>query len=609
MTKKKIYVGISVLFSLILLIRFINFSTLQANAGEPDGFEAFRDSLTSEEKDYLKETSSVTVVCSARKGPLQYLSGDGELKGISLDLLDAISAVSGLQFNTVPMDGLQNTRDMINSGQAQMLSGVPLEDIVRDTYDVKFSDVYLDCSYGVALKRGDSLHYIDTLTIALSDGIDLPEAFQDVLTVKRYSSVEDCLRAVNNEEADFAYGNSYVLEFYSQGYEMQNLCIVPLHERMQPICFGVYSQVDERLLSILNKAIDALGHEKILEITVANVAVSTQPITVASVISSNPVYSMVIMTLVFALIIIISVQVIRNYRNRNRLTLMEHQHYLLVSAAARDYFFEYQCRTDTLTLSEDLAELFGCSQVIHKWKINTLRQDISPANANQLTFILKTHFSKETSPKNMDLREEKLITSNGEECWFRIALLGIFEKEKLSCIIGKLSNIQDEYEEKEALRQKSLCDGLTSLYNIVAVRETINNILKENHHGTFFMIDLDYFKNVNDQYGHQKGDQVLVSFSDVLKTVFRTDDVIGRIGGDEFAVYIQNNDSDSFIINKCNLIKELAAKVSVKESYTLTASIGVAKATAASTFDSLYYDADIALYEVKKTGRDGFKIS
>lgn len=607
MSKKTRCTGICAFTVLILFLFSRHAFARQEVTDASNSREVFTKLLTAEEQEYLNTEQTLSVIVSARKGPIQYEDATGQQKGISKDLLDEISALSGLKFVYITMDGMQNIRDAIDSGNAQIISGIPPEVTVQTAYDVSFSKSYLECSYGIALERGRSLSEMEHLTLALTAGLDIPDAFEDVKEIKYYPSIPDCLNAVNRGEADFTYGNSYVLEFYSQGYALQSLCVIPLNGSSQTICFGVSHMAGKPLIGILDKALDYLGSDKILDIVIANVAASTQPVTLASLISSNPGLSLLCGLLLLILILTIAVLVIRIYRHKNKLALIEHQRYLMVSAAAKDYFFEYHCRNDTLTLSGDMAELFGCRNVLHKWNGQLQKNTVSQGINSEVFHRMLEPCPSQEQAEQKEYRELKLITKTGQEHWFRVTKLTIFERGKPSCVIGKLTDIQADYEEREHLMRKSLSDSLTGLYNAAAVRDLVGRFVQQRK-GSFFMIDLDCFKSVNDQCGHQKGDEVLIAFANILKTVFRSDDIIGRIGGDEFAVFAKDATEDSFIANKCQLLKEMAAQLPVMDHYIQTISIGIAKAESQSDFDILYHDADAALYLVKKKSKDGYQI-
>lgn len=611
MTKKTAYAGGIILSAFMLLFMPLNLFAGE-KAGDRDEYsrEEYLTILTDEEREYLEEEQVISVILSARKGPIQYLDRDGKQKGISKDILEEISRITGLRFEFITMDGMADIQNMINSGGAHMVSGVPPETAVREAYDIIFSSSYLDCPYGIVLDRGNSLRQPQDLTLALTAGLDVPITFQHVKEVKYYNSIQDCLKAVKKGEADFTYGNAYVLEFYAQGYELQSLCVIPLNDASQNICFGVSSREDARLVGILDKTLEYLGSERLLAITVANVAASTQPVTLAFLISANPRWSLFLGLLLLGLILVMAMLVTRNYKHKNKLAIMEHQRYLMISAAAKDYFFEYQCRTDTLTLSRDMAELFGCRKVLHRWKSHMHRYARNyHFDAGELSGIMLDGGLAAEEGQRAHSREFKLTIRDGQERWFRVTRLPVYDKGKAVCIVGKLTDIQEEYQEREKLMQKSLSDGLTGLYNVAATRELVGRLLRNQRKGTFFMIDLDYFKNINDRFGHQKGDEMLISFAGILKTAFRGDDIVGRIGGDEFVIFAKDAWEDSFIVNKCRLLQEMAGKIPVAEGYTQTVSIGVAKVGQQSDYDSLYQHADVALYEVKKKGRNGYKIA
>ena len=168
--------------------------------------------------------------------------------------------------------------------------------------------------------------------------------------------------------------------------------------------------------------------------------------------------------------------------------------------------------------------------------------------------------------------------------------------------------------EKDELFRYAQKDALTGVYNKENTQKAIDELLKEKTdsgiHG-FLIIDMDHFKDVNDIYGHIMGDKVLKMFGGFLKEQFREQDVIGRIGGDEFVVLLYNIGSrenmESRIEDLCKKIRKL--HIEGMEEYQFTASMGIAFAPQdGDTFMELYQKADMALYQTKKSGRDGYRI-
>ncbi len=165
--------------------------------------------------------------------------------------------------------------------------------------------------------------------------------------------------------------------------------------------------------------------------------------------------------------------------------------------------------------------------------------------------------------------------------------------------------------------KKSFTDDLTKLKNRHFFTISMGNILKPSRQEkkiAFFVIDIDYFKHVNDTYGHEKGDFVLKGLGAVLQELFgNLPGVVARLGGDEFAVCLDNIESVKTVEEKCKALNERVSKIKCSESDTgINVSIGVAVA-AFSTKPPLYTDifstADAILYKVKSMGRNGYKIT
>ena len=167
---------------------------------------------------------------------------------------------------------------------------------------------------------------------------------------------------------------------------------------------------------------------------------------------------------------------------------------------------------------------------------------------------------------------------------------------------------------RDAYQMEAETDTLTKLYN----KNTTENIGKmklknyaENRPDTimaFFVIDLDHFKEANDMRGHQFGDKVLIEFAKNLRKKFRPTDCIGRFGGDEFVIIIDNLPDIDIIIRKARDIKNIAANLIVDGIPAgITASIGIAIVPPdGPEYEKVFEAADQALYHVKANGRNGF---
>lgn len=186
-------------------------------------------------------------------------------------------------------------------------------------------------------------------------------------------------------------------------------------------------------------------------------------------------------------------------------------------------------------------------------------------------------------------------------------------------VIGFLEDYNEQMKSErtiEAINLKNQIDPLTGLYNRETFIQKTEEILRSpdsNSPGVsaLFLLDLDHFKEVNDQLGHMAGDQVLQETGLILKSVVRSTDLSGRLGGDEFVLFIQNA-ADRRGLERCaeKLVSALNRTFSSAEySVTVSASIGIVPVQGGESFAQLYEAADKALYEVKRTQRNGYQFA
>ena len=146
---------------------------------------------------------------------------------------------------------------------------------------------------------------------------------------------------------------------------------------------------------------------------------------------------------------------------------------------------------------------------------------------------------------------------------------------------------------------------MTGLYNAITTRRLIteriiNTDLKKT--GALISIDCDKFKAVNDTYGHLQGDNVLINVSKAISRTFRKNDILGRIGGDEFCIYMQDIISKELVALKSQQLMDLILEIN--GDLQVTVSIGIALLTDEKSYEDLFKKSDTALYEAKRKGGD-----
>ena len=222
-------------------------------------------------------------------------------------------------------------------------------------------------------------------------------------------------------------------------------------------------------------------------------------------------------------------------------------------------------------------------------------------NANKLKNMLR-------HPKTISEYFE-LINHKGESYWLELNLKRI-DEDSLQGILNDVTHLK-----LQELKQRNiaLTDSLTGLNNRRGFDSHIENLFNNKYKQPFILmlIDLDWFKQVNDNYGHSTGDLVLRHAAHILKTSARVCDYVSRLGGDEFAIIIENCAHIEFAIGIAKtVLEQLTLPILIDESteVSIGASIGMALCKADCTvLEQLFNQADKALYQVKQAGRNGYQ--
>ena len=212
--------------------------------------------------------------------------------------------------------------------------------------------------------------------------------------------------------------------------------------------------------------------------------------------------------------------------------------------------------------------------------------------------------------------EIKNKKKNGDYYWVKASISPVFDNK------GKIISytaVREDITDKKIIEEISITDGLTNIYNRRYFDEIfpkiINEAKRKNELVAFVFMDIDHFKQYNDNYGHQKGDEVLINFAACLKqSLHRSSDYTFRLGGEEFAVVYQMETKEKAVEFANNLRKnienlKIEHKYSSVSSY-ITASMGlICKNANEIVIDEIYKQADDLLYQAKRSGRNQVKVN
>lgn len=183
------------------------------------------------------------------------------------------------------------------------------------------------------------------------------------------------------------------------------------------------------------------------------------------------------------------------------------------------------------------------------------------------------------------------------------------------CGYVSVKDIDKKKRKELELKQKAERDPLTGLYNRLTMQSMIQSYMQGNQEPgkkcVMLIIDIDNFKMANDTFGHVYGDEVLREFGERLLEIFRGNDIIGRLGGDEFLVFLKSVTSEDFLCQKaqkiCNVLR--LPFTFRGNHYQTSGSVGIVVADpVAESFESLYEKADQALYTAKRMGKNRYSI-
>lgn len=286
-----------------------------------------------------------------------------------------------------------------------------------------------------------------------------------------------------------------------------------------------------------------------------------------------------------------------------RLLERERMKYRFFANISQEIQFEYTKVPEMLTLSEWSAEYLRLPEIIMNPKEAVWGTEIfQKEDFEQLLQVLE----EEEWEKNV-FERDYMLSINGRKRWNRVIAKSIWSEEEPREFVGAIGKIVDIHDEKSKIKYLeniSEHDTLTGLLNHKTARERIRGILNRDGELKYILIllDLDGFKQANDQYGHLFGDEVLKYVADTLKKSVRGVDIVARMGGDEFLLFMPYKDEMQLPVDR--IFRTLDSDF---KGFHVSASMGVAKANECGRdYDKLFHMADVALYQVKKNGKHGY---
>lgn len=283
----------------------------------------------------------------------------------------------------------------------------------------------------------------------------------------------------------------------------------------------------------------------------------------------------------------------------------------ILSEAAGEKIIDYNAKTDVMMLKSSGEYGMAGETILNKYME---RFDSSFLHEEDIDYYKSVFEGLLRSPKHdtMELRSRRF---DDDFTWYQVNLTSLLGAEGyVTRVVGRLINIHEKKIRELNLMLRAEKDALTGLYNKGAAAQLIQNAINESDKGilnALMIIDLDNFKEANDLMGHSQGDKVLVETANALNDIFKGGDIVGRLGGDEFIVYMKN-------LNTISNADVLAGKIVKNVDFSfehpehmihVTCSVGVAVFPYHGTnYEELFNKADKAVYTAKANGKCGYRI-
>lgn len=295
---------------------------------------------------------------------------------------------------------------------------------------------------------------------------------------------------------------------------------------------------------------------------------------------------------------------------------LQTERYKLVEEINQEFPFEYDVKNKTIFISTSsnimIADRNGKDFFV---SIKAL-EDIIYREDYERFFGMIARASKEEEKGMLEYRVNVAdVGREPEYAWHRTIYKSVSgEDGEILRILGRTEDITRERRIQDEIELRLKQDDLTGLLNKSTTKSEIEAFLKKNVRGThaLILVDVDNFKSINDTLGHMFGDNVLISIAKKIQDLFRGTDIVGRIGGDEFLVFMKHTDFYQAKMKADSICKNVWQTYhgGNQEEIEVSCSVGVAIiGTVKESYSSLFAKADMAMYQAKESGKNQYRIA
>ena len=555
--------------------------------------------LSQIEHDYLSKNKTINYCVNSNFMPIERINNNSVL-GITSDYINIFKEKLNINFNQIEIESTKDGLNKLLTKECDLVTFVQNSDNTNKL--VNLSNSHLSFPFVLVTKIDktfiSSLNSLNGKRIAYVD-----DTYKEIL-IKAYPQIEfvkvdslkQGLKKVKNDEF---FGLVEILPVV--GHEIQKDFSNTLKiskEIFNNLPFSMATSKDNIILNdILNKLFSSISNENKDSINNNWISVNYEKIVNYEKVL---IAGMVFLLIIF--IISLKNRQINNINSQMKKYIKIVDENVLTSSTDLDGNITYA--------SEAFCEISGYTK---DELIGQNHRIIRHSDMKESTY--KELWETITSGKTWK-GEIKNKKKNGDYYWVKASISPMFDNKGE---IISYTAIREDITDKKIIEEISITDGLTNIYNRRYFDEIfpkiINEAKRKNELVAFVFMDIDHFKQYNDNYGHQKGDEVLINFAACLKqSLHRSSDYTFRLGGEEFAVVYQMETKEKAVEFANNLRKnienlKIEHKYSSVSSY-ITASMGlICKNANEIVIDEIYKQADDLLYQAKRSGRNQVKVN
>ncbi|MBN2221303.1 MAG: diguanylate cyclase [Vallitaleaceae bacterium] len=275
----------------------------------------------------------------------------------------------------------------------------------------------------------------------------------------------------------------------------------------------------------------------------------------------------------------------------------------------KDGLWDWNVDTDEVYFSPQWKAMLGFEEHEITNSLEEWKKRIHPDDLKQVFSDVDSYFAGKTSTY---VNEHRVLCKDGSYKWIRDRGIVITRNSDHSPhrMIGTHTDISDYVAALDLIKKQTYIDELTQLHNRKSYNERIRELLEQYHRYqipfSMIMLDIDYFKHINDTYGHSTGDVVLQRLAHLLTEISRKNDYLFRIGGEEFVFLLTATTGEKALLfaEKARIKIQNELQLSEIPNLGITISLGCTEVEERDNVDTLFHKADQAMYKAKAKGRN-----